>query len=72
MERLKQIIKSEEVYNNTINTLTDLVLNNIQIDKTYTIDSIQIVLYRLTNTFLLYEDCERIYDDILNRKGMRV
>lgn len=71
MERLKQIIKNDEFYYDTVNILTDLIMNNVKTEKSYTIDSIQIILYRLTNTFLLYEECEKIYDSILIRKGLR-
>lgn len=66
MEMLKQIVKTEEAYNTIIKLLSEVININKNTDKMYVIDSIQIIIHRITGVFMLYKDCEEIYFAILN------
>lgn len=66
MEELRTIVKSESQYNEIIETIKNLIDNNKNIDNMYVIDSIQILIQRLTNHFILYSGCEEIYFALSN------
>lgn len=66
MEELRTIVKSESQYNELIETIKNLIDNNKNIDSMYVIDSIQILIQRLTNQFILYSGCEEIYFALSN------
>jgi hypothetical protein len=66
MEELRTIVNSESQYNELIETIKNLINNNKNIDNMYVIDSIQILIQRLTNQFILYSECENIYFALSN------
>lgn len=66
MEELRTIVNSESQYNELIETIKNLIDNNKNIDSMYVIDSIQILIQRLTNQFILYSECEKIYFALSN------
>lgn len=66
MEELRNIVNSESQYNELIETIKNLIDNNKNIDNMYVIDSIQILINRTTNQFMLYSECEEIYFALSN------
>jgi hypothetical protein len=66
MEELRTIVNSESQYNELIETIKNLIDNNKNIDNMYVIDSIQILINRTTNQFMLYSECEEIYFALSN------
>lgn len=66
MEALRQLINNEERYNELVMKITTIITNNYNVESMYVIDTIQVLINRMTNTFLVYSECEEIYDAIKN------
>ena len=58
---IKNKLESNDDYTVLINNIKDVIMKNNNIPNTYVIDSIQMMIMRSTNKFLLYNDCEDIF-----------
>lgn len=66
MEALRQLINNEEKYNELVMKITTIITNNYNVESIYVIDTIQVLINRMTNKFMLYNECEEIYNSIKN------
>ena len=49
---------------NLIETIKDTIIKNHNKPNTYVIDMIQVLILRKTNQFLMYNECEEIFNII--------